>query len=450
VDGKLLFTVLLSLGEHEVGVLRMRTTGGMRAKAESGIWCWRAPDGYKNVKEDLGGKTQSWVEIDPERAPIIRQAWDMLLTGEYSFLEICEALQAEGHTRANGRPWVWYKKGERRYAHSLLSRIFHNPLYAGWIVSEGFDIRWGQVRSQAGALVTDAEWHLAQEILEDRTRHKLNTKHDYLLQALATHRRETDGEIIDMQCATTRRETRGDIAYYVIPRGTVSDQGIYLPTDQVDASLEDLLDAIAVDPDLLPALREHYERDVARAIEDDFDQRVTTLKRRLSELRETEKQYARLFALKKLTLPAYEDLVAEVHADLNRAQTTLARIQHGSEKRLRGLDRAADLITKIPEAWPHLKYKERRQLLRLLFREVRVDIEGNVLRSSVLRTPFAYLVESVTSVTKNGDAGEAPPGDRSNSCGFGTPTQSDSEYCEYILRATTIERPELLYRVNFP
>ncbi len=71
----MLFTILLGLGEHEVGVLRLRTTGGMRAKLESAHWCWRAPDGYKNCHRDINsGKRESWVEMDPERSPIIQQA----------------------------------------------------------------------------------------------------------------------------------------------------------------------------------------------------------------------------------------------------------------------------------------------------------------------------------------------------------------------------------------
>ena len=70
-DGWMLFTILLGLGEHEVGVLRLRTEAGMRAKLESGQWCWRAPDGYKNFSRQINAnKRETWIEIDPERGQV--------------------------------------------------------------------------------------------------------------------------------------------------------------------------------------------------------------------------------------------------------------------------------------------------------------------------------------------------------------------------------------------
>jgi DNA invertase Pin-like site-specific DNA recombinase len=458
-DGWMLFTILLGLGEHEVGVLRLRTTGGMRAKLEQGIWCWRAPDGYRNVSREVNsGKTESWVEIDPERAPIIRRAWELLLTGEYSYRDICRILHDAGHTRRNGRPWIWQSGGKEKYAHATLSKIFHNPFYAGWIVSEGFDIVWGEIRSQAGALVSSEEWSLAQEILEGRNRRKLNTQHPYLLQALAVL--HVDDRAIPMQCATIRKDS-GDYPYYVVPKsqmGSAGDRGIYLPTDDVEESLEALLASIAVDPAHLPALREQYRQDVKDAVAASLDEQIHALRRRIGDLHEQEKQYARLYAKGSLSMDAFEELAAETRSDMARAQGQLSRIERGSEDRIRDLDHAAQLISRIPEAWPYLAYRERRQLLRLLFREVHVDPAGEVLGSSVLCAPFAYL--RVTSVTLSGvtegvgvtpvtekGADESAPG--SGRVLFGAPALDQPELKD-ILKATAIERPELLYRVKFP
>jgi DNA invertase Pin-like site-specific DNA recombinase len=442
-DGWMLFTILLGLGEHEVGVLRLRVRGGMRAKAESGIWCFRAPDGYKNVSREINaGKTESWVEIDPERAPIVRRAWDLLLTGEYSYRQICQILHDEGHVRAGGRPWIWQSGDQQKYASTTLSRIFHNPLYAGWIVVDEMDIVYGEVRSQAGALVSEEEYALAQEILKNRNRRKLHTKHRYLLQALAVL--HIDGHAIPMQCATIRK-SEGDYPYYVVPKdqmGTAGDKGVYLPTTDVDASLVELLDAIAVDPLHLPALRDQYRRDVREAVESSLDTRIHTLRRRIADLHEQEKQYARLFARGSLSLDAFEELGAETRADLARAQGQLSRIEKGSATRIRDLDQAAHLITQMPDAWPYLEYRERRKLLRLLFREVHVGPDGEVLPSSVLCAPFAYL-SSVTSVTEK----DSPGSRRVLQSGL---PESQPERTAYLLEATAIERPELLYRVNFP
>ena len=109
----------------------------MEAKMRAGGWPQRAPEGYVNKERQVSSnKYERWVEMETETSRVIREAWDMLLIGNYTLGQICEALADRGYTRSSGRPWAWDdpRTGNRRDAKTLLHKIFHNPFYVGWIV----------------------------------------------------------------------------------------------------------------------------------------------------------------------------------------------------------------------------------------------------------------------------------------------------------------------------
>lgn len=158
-DGFFIFLLQMGLAQREVDVMKDRIQDGMEAKLRAGGWPFKAPEGYKNEEKQISsGKYHRWVEQDPIQAQALREAWDMLLSDRYTLDEICEELNARGYMRATGKPWAWTvsKTGERKCARNRAQRIFHNPFYAGWAVSEKYGIALGEVRGQWEPIVTSA------------------------------------------------------------------------------------------------------------------------------------------------------------------------------------------------------------------------------------------------------------------------------------------------------
>ena len=56
----------------------------MRAGVQEGRWLWLAPIGYLN-----GTNGTSGLQIDPQRAALVRQAFEWSATRSYSLREIC-------------------------------------------------------------------------------------------------------------------------------------------------------------------------------------------------------------------------------------------------------------------------------------------------------------------------------------------------------------------------
>src|SRR5690606_16255318 len=115
-DDRVIVALSFTLARRESALLGIRVKGGLLAKQKSGGFATYAPDGYLNMstrsdpdkKRDLG-RYENHIGLDPERAPIWRYAWDLLLEDKLTLPEIAEALHAKGYRYRTGRPFVEVK-----------------------------------------------------------------------------------------------------------------------------------------------------------------------------------------------------------------------------------------------------------------------------------------------------------------------------------------------------
>ena len=91
-----------TLARRESTLLGIRVKGGLQSKRASGGYPNYAPDGYINIEGEvtgaakkISGRHETWIEQDPERAPIIRFAFDLLLQDRLTLDDICESFTQE-------------------------------------------------------------------------------------------------------------------------------------------------------------------------------------------------------------------------------------------------------------------------------------------------------------------------------------------------------------------
>jgi site-specific DNA recombinase len=93
-----------------------RTVAGMRAAAEKGRWTFRAPIGYHMVSS--AGHAR--MEPDPEKARLVRAAFELFATGRYEQEQVLRQVIAQGRTR----------RGKKLTLQSFGSML-RKPIYAG-------------------------------------------------------------------------------------------------------------------------------------------------------------------------------------------------------------------------------------------------------------------------------------------------------------------------------
>ena len=92
---------------------------------KNGKWPHRAPLGYKNVRKS---KNETTIEIDSERAPYIKQAFEMRARG-IPYTVIAKTLKEGGLT--SNYP------GNGSVCTAYIERLLKNPFYCGWMVHNG-------------------------------------------------------------------------------------------------------------------------------------------------------------------------------------------------------------------------------------------------------------------------------------------------------------------------
>src|SRR5712691_11465854 len=98
--GKLMEGVLASFAQFDNDIRSDRTRAGMKAALELGRWTFLAPLGYMNAPRAMG---KSLIP-DPERAPLVRRAFQDFATGRFTKHEVRKAVNALGLKTRRGQP----------------------------------------------------------------------------------------------------------------------------------------------------------------------------------------------------------------------------------------------------------------------------------------------------------------------------------------------------------
>lgn len=393
-DDRVIVALSFTLARRESALLGIRVKGGLHAKRQEGGYTGRAPDGYINVEarttqdvKKLQGRVAHWIELNPERAPIWRFAWDLLLEDRLTLNEIAEELHARGYRHRTGRPFVDVSAtGSRRPNISTLSNTFHNWTYAGWVVSLRNNIPPKTIRGNWEPLVTTEEFERGLEILARRSQNRdARRRQDYLLKGIIFYSKNESSFVRLTGSTSNAGRTNGGTPYYrVATAGGVS----FLCRD-VDEQIPLELMRIQVDPDLIPLIRTSYTHELAQRLGHLKPDEKLRLETALKAVDEEEARMARLFASGKITDTVWNNLWAEWQDRRYKLRQSLETVQQEQRFHINNLDAALGIIANIGMLYNSLERSDQKELLRQVVERVIVNTEGIVKLE--LRTPFAYL-----------------------------------------------------------
>lgn len=149
-DNVLLFNVETSMANQYIRDLAVVSRRGMQGKADRGWLPSRAPMGYLN---DL---LSNEIYPDKERWNMVRKAWDMLLTGNYTVTQIHKTMNNDWGFRTPKTK----RSGGSPIGLSSLYRIFTNQFYTGMFT-------WSNniYKGNHKAMITIDEYDKAQLVL---------------------------------------------------------------------------------------------------------------------------------------------------------------------------------------------------------------------------------------------------------------------------------------------
>ena len=152
-SGKLSAHFLGGINEYFSNSLSEKQRDNTRKLVAAGLFPWRAPIGYKNVVNTGYGN----ISPDPQRAPFISRAFELIEGGQHKKSEVLKTLSDEGLRTVSGKP----------VTKQTFQAILRNPLYAGWVRIPS-DQRFDPVRGLHQPLVEQKIFDRVQAILDGR------------------------------------------------------------------------------------------------------------------------------------------------------------------------------------------------------------------------------------------------------------------------------------------
>ena len=173
-SGMLLHGIMSSIAEFYSRNLSTEVKKGLNMKVEKGGTPSKAPLGYRNIRDyDDMGRRSSRVEIDTERAPLIKQAFQEYATSNWSLSLLAEHMTDLGLMTVATR-----KLPARPMDKKMIHNIFNNPYYKGIVTYNGVEYS-----GKHEPIIDEVTWDKVQEILRSHTNGERLRKHDHYLKS---------------------------------------------------------------------------------------------------------------------------------------------------------------------------------------------------------------------------------------------------------------------------
>lgn len=171
-SGMLLHGIMSSIAEFYSRNLANEVVKGMTQKVRTGGTISKAPLGYRNVRTtDSEGREMRTVEIDKERAPLIRQAFELYATGDWTLDSLADHLSDRGLTTLS-TPRVASKPVDGK----RLNKLLLNPYYKGLV-----KFRDAYHPGKHEPLIDEATWQRVQDTLTSHMNGERTRKHPHYL-----------------------------------------------------------------------------------------------------------------------------------------------------------------------------------------------------------------------------------------------------------------------------
>lgn len=164
---KFMLNLLCTQAKLENDNKSVNVTEALKLKAERGVFPGKARPGYRNNHEKPQGLRD--ISIHPVDFPLMRKLFDLALTGNYSVESLIREAKILGiRSSKSGKPIV----------KSWMHRLLRDPFYTGRFIYCG-----KMYQGQHKAMLTDAEFNLLQDILDGKSKGRLQ-KHDFALNGI--------------------------------------------------------------------------------------------------------------------------------------------------------------------------------------------------------------------------------------------------------------------------
>jgi site-specific DNA recombinase len=377
--GRLMHGMLASFAEYYSRNLANEVLKGATEKAKRGGTPGRARLGYLNVREQLpqGGEVRT-VVIDPERAPLVRWAFETYATGLYSTADMMLLLDTRGLRTRGDR-----SHPPQPLALSSVQDMLSCSYYAGIVTYRG-----KQYEGRHPKLITQELFDQVQAVLASH-RHagERDRKHQHYLKG--TIRCGTCGSRL---VYSRHNGNGGEYEYFICTRSQHGEcpQG-YQPVDLVEATVEKHYHGVTITEDEREEIRQTITHDLGEKAAT-AQQEIDRCQGVLDEVKEQERKLLNMHYEDRITGDLFDDEQTRLRRRRQDAEALIARLNLGYQDIADTLDLALEILSEdLHDLYQRADDTIRRLLNQAIFKALYVCDE--TIANVEMTGPFAALCD---------------------------------------------------------
>jgi len=259
-QGKFMLSIAFGQSKYYVDSLSENVKRGIRLKLSKGIWPQWAPVGYLNER------ATHTIVLDKDKAPLIKKAFEMYSTGNYTLERLSDTINACGLTGKENKPLtIW------RYQY-----ILKNPIYYGLIRYNG-----ETYEGTHEPIITKKLFDKCQEVMLRRGKPK-KAKRYFVFRDLM------------MRCAECGRmitaETHKGFIYYRCTKRNTNCPKKYLREEELAAQIRKVIQKVSLCDDWTKRILEQLEKDKnsivqsSRPQQQNLQAKITEIENKINKL----------------------------------------------------------------------------------------------------------------------------------------------------------------------
>jgi site-specific DNA recombinase len=372
-NAKFMHGIRLVMAKNYSDNLREEVTKGMREKAEQGLYPARAPFGYRN------GKSNRSIEVDSDKAPILKRIFELYATGNHSLSSLRKALTTE--TGVN-------------LSRAYLEKLLKNRFYIGYFVWRGTEYK-----GIHPPLIDPATFQRVQDVFSGHHKPKYR-KHDFAFAGLMT--------CVHDGCTVTTELHKGKYVYYRCSQGRGKCELPYMRESDVSDRMGQLLKDIYVPEAVVKSIVHSLQSDLGRS-EMMRQEQLTGTKQRLAAIRTRMDQMYEDKLDRKIDESFWSRKMSEWRAQEQALEIELSRLSTPIEpERVLNAARILELANRAYFLYLTRNHQERGELLKKVLLNCGTD---GVSLTPTYRKPFDSIFQRAKNEEWSGrlDSNQRPP-----------------------------------------
>ncbi len=385
--GMLLHGIMSSIAEFYSQNLATEVKKGMGEKIKCGGTVSRAPLGYINVRNiDEKGREERTVILDPERAPLVKMAFEYYASEQWTINGLADYLGTCGLTT---RPTP--RMPEKPIPFQTLQKMLTNPYYKGSVRYKGIEY--------AGShepIIDTETWDKVQLVLHSKVNGERNHKHPHFLKSTVYCAYCGERMIV-----SNEKKKNGDVYPYFVCAGRHSKRHpdcktkyCFIPA--IEKEIEKLYDKIQL-PDEVRTEIETYMQSYIAKEKEKYDIEIEGLHGRKHELEHRRSKLMEAHYMDAIPLDFMKSEQQKITKELAEVEHEIKQHAVTFEEISKNLSCALEMLNNIGQTYRMASDKIKRLMNQALFEKIYItnndDIPLEIQQE--YRPPFDSILKTV-------------------------------------------------------